>query len=186
MYLLYIAGAPAAGKSTLVASLTRGLKRVPAEDLDRVPFEKLYRDGDIIGAELGKRREGFPGTDTMQMNVMPRARQWLHSHFYPLVIAEGSRLASMKFLDSAAEAGYEVNLVIMNARMSVLDERCTARGSDQDRTWRLGRATMAMRLGVFAEEAGYKVRNLDAERPVKDLTSELLELPALHVLREKR
>lgn len=183
MYLLYLTGPPAAGKSTLVSALTQDLRRVPSEGTDRVPFDKLYRDREIVGAELGRRRDGFPGTDTLQMNVMPRARQWIQSHFYPVVIAEGSRLASMRFLDSAAEAGYEVHLAVMNARMSVLDERCSKRGSTQSRSYRLGRATMSLRLGVFAEEAGYHVHNLDAERPVAELKAELMKLPALKVLK---
>lgn len=185
MYLVYLAGPPAAGKSTLVAALTKGLRREACESYRLVPYEKLYRDdGELAGAEIGRRRDGFPGTDTLNMSVMPDARKWIQSVSYPVVIAEGDRLASMRFLDSAAEAGYEVNLVVMSARMSVLDARCAARGSTQDRSWRVGRATKALRLGAFAEEAGYKVHQLNAEEPVTRLVQEMEKLPAVKVLKE--
>lgn len=167
-----------------MASLTRGLVRVAHVDPDRVPFEKLYRDtGELIGAEIGRRREGFPGTDALQMNVMPRARSWVQSHFYPLLLGEGDRLSSMRFMDSAAEAGYEVNLCVMSVRASVLDARCRARGSEQSLSWRRGRATAAARLADAADTAGYKVHRLDGERPVTELRKELLALPALEMLR---
>lgn len=184
MYLVYLAGAPATGKSTLMAALTQGLVRKSHEDPDRVPYERLYRDsGELVGAEIGRRREGFPGTDALQMNVMPRARNWVKGHFYDLLLGEGDRLSSMRFLDAAAEGGYEVNLVYMHARPRVLDARCKARGTDQSEVWRSGRATMCMRLADNADRAGYKVHRLNAELTTGELVQELLKLPALKILK---
>jgi predicted nucleotide kinase in modified base biosynthesis len=164
--------------------LTRDALRVPRQDFRLVPYDDLIVSGEVVGAELGRRRLRFPGTDAMAYSALPAVRNWLNSHFYELVLGEGDRLTHIQFLDAAAEAGYEVNLLVLQARASVLDERCAARGSNQDRRWRNGRVTMCTRVSAAAEQAGYNVWHLDAEKPVADLAREALEhIPALHALR---
>jgi hypothetical protein len=171
--LVYLAGAPATGKSSLMAELTRGAERLQRVDVKLVPFDELSVGGDVIGAEIGKRRANFPGTDTLAMNALPRVSEWLGRQLYDVICAEGDRLTHIRFLDAAAAAGYRVNLFVLGARMSVLDERCEARGSTQNRPWRMSRGTMCSRVGAAAEEAGYRVFHLNAERPIRELAEDI-------------
>lgn len=166
--------------------LTRGARRVLREDVRLVPFEELWIDGEPVGAEIGRRRANFPGTDTLAMNALSSAEKWIERHFYDVVCAEGDRLTHIRFLDAAAAAGYRVNFFLLQARMNVLDERCAARGSKQDRTWRAGRATMCSRVSLRAEEAGHRVWHLDSERPMSELAAVIREhVPVLEKLKEK-
>ena len=166
-----------------MAELTRGAERRVMLGTKLVPFDELIVDGEVVGAEIGKRRANFPGTDTLAMNALPRVTEWLGQQLYDVVCAEGDRLTHIRFLDAGAAAGYRVNLFVLSARMSVLDSRCEARGSTQNRPWRMSRGTMCSRVGAAAEEAGYRVFHLNAEREVRELAEDVRGLvPALRVL----
>lgn len=105
--LLYIIGAPAAGKSTLMAELTRYCHRSSRPK----PFAHdvlLNYDGEIVGAEMGRRRGTFSGTDALSMSVSPLACRFVAAQQFPLVLGEGDRLSHLRFLDSAAAAGVDV------------------------------------------------------------------------------
>jgi hypothetical protein len=167
--LVYLAGAPATGKSTLMAELTRGAERREKLDFKLVPYQDLVVDGEVVGAEIGRNRVNFPGTDSLAMNALPRVSQWLKSKLLDVICGEGDRLTHIRFLDAAAEAGYRVNLFILSAPMSILDERCATRGSAQNRNWRIGRATLCTRVGALAEESGYRVFYLDAQQEIDEL-----------------
>jgi hypothetical protein len=159
-----------------MARLTNGLTRVPQLADGVVPYEELLApDGRMTGVELGKRRERFSGTDAMAYSIMPKVCAWVERSMRELMLGEGDRLSSMKFLTAAEKAGYEIHLVHLSARQSVLDERCEARGSRQSRHWRIGRVTMAVRLAAHAEAAGHTVHTLDAERPLDELVREMRE-----------
>jgi len=163
MKLVYLAGPPAAGKSALMAALTERCRRksVPSE----LPHSRLYRKHDdwLLGAEIGRSRPMFPGTDTLAFNIMPQAKHWISRVIYTLVLGEGDRLAKMPFLQAAADAGYEVHLFHLYASPEVLDARCEARGSKQNDTWRKGRATAADNLAAKALDAGFKVYMMNTE-----------------------
>lgn len=159
-----------------MAELTRGAARRERLDFKLVPYDELLVEDGAIGAEIGRRRPGgFPGTDTLAMNAMPRVAEWLGKKLYDVVCGEGDRLTHIRFFDAAAAAGYRVNLFLLGGRMSVLDARCAARGSDQNRSWRLSRVTLSTRVGAMAEEAGYRVYHLDAERPTAELAEFIRE-----------
>lgn len=150
--LVYVAGAPATGKSTLMAALTAGCAaRVPRAK----PFahDVLADDhGFPIGIELGRRRPDFPGTDALSMSVSPLACQFMETRPAELVLAEGDRLATQRFLDAAQAAGYDVHLVYLVAPKDILDLRCVRRGSSQNPGWRRGRATKAERLAYYGRD----------------------------------
>jgi hypothetical protein len=184
--LVYLAGAPATGKSTLMAELTRGTERRSCLDFKLVPYDELIVDGEVAGAEIGKRRADFPGTDTLAMNALPRVAEWLKAKMTDVVCAEGDRLTHIRFFNAAAAAGFRVNLFVLAGRMSILDARCEARGSSQNRSWRVSRATLCTRVAAQAEEAGYRVFHLDAEADTADLASFVREkVPVMRRLQER-
>lgn len=185
--LVYLIGAPAAGKSTLMAAITQRCHRASRTR----PFAHdvlITRDGAIVGAELGRRRGAFSGTDALSMSVSPLACKFVADKQFPLVLGEGDRLAHLKFLDSAADAGLDVYVVYLDADRALLDQRAKQRGSTQNAAWRSGRATKARRLHEAASErykAGrYKESiTLFAEKPVEALAEGLLgALPCLEGL----
>lgn len=169
-----------------MAELTRGAKRRERLDFKLVPYDELIIEDGVAGAEIGRRRAGgFPGTDTLAMNAMPRVAEWLGTKLYDVVCGEGDRLTHIRFFDAAAAAGYRVNVFILAGRMSVLDQRCEARGSTQNRPWRVSRATLSTRVGAMAEEAGYRVFHLDAEAETAELAEFVREkVPVMRQLQE--
>lgn len=181
--LVYLAGPPGAGKTTVMGALTHGCDRLAR----RTPLRHdllLDRDGMTAGIELGARRDQFGGTDALPMNVAPAARAWMADHPARLVLGEGDRLAIMSFLDAAAAAGYTVHLVYLHADPATLDARCDARGSAQNLTWRAGRVTKAARLYDAAVAAGHAATRLDtAAQPPGQLAATLAaSVPALAAL----
>jgi hypothetical protein len=164
--LLYLAGPPAAGKSSLMAALTAGCQRVLRTEPGKpvIPYDVLVDpiSGGTLGLELGRPREGFPGTDTMAMNVAPAVCRWLPTSLPgPLIFGEGDRLGYPGFLDAASAAGYEVTLVHVTAAQGELDARSEHRGSRQNPQWARGRATKAVNLAAHAEAQHYQVARLD-------------------------
>lgn len=168
MKLVYLAGAPASGKSSLMAELTKGCYRESIYP-SKVPHDDLYVNNTIVGAELGKIRDKFPGTDTLAYNIVAPAKVWIREVMYDFVLGEGDRLAKIAFLDEAQNAGYQVHLVVLSAPMTVLNERCERRGSTQNLSWRIGRATATTRLGAYAEAADMTVHYLDSTKPTLEL-----------------
>lgn len=156
--LVYVSGAPGAGKSTLMRALTAGCDREP----EAKPFahDWLYdpREAGVLlsrlAVELGRRRESFSGTDALGMSVSPVACRWIAERPARLVLAEGDRLANRAFLAAAADAGYAVNLVHLWADPATLDARCAARGSKQNDSWRKGRTSKAANLAAWSAIEG--------------------------------
>lgn len=134
--LLYIAGAPGVGKSTLVERLAA--RQVAARVGGELPHV-VYEPSGV--AELGRRRVAFSGTDALAMNIMPRACRWISRRPFERVVAEGDRLLARRFFDAARAAGYDVRLVILDAPAGVLAERRDQRGSRQSPQWLKGRET---------------------------------------------
>lgn len=159
--LLYLIGEPGVGKSTTMQELTAGLDRwysarpLHHERLARGPRETL-------AVELGRTREGFPGTDTLALNANPRAIEFVYSRPAPIVLAEGDRLANMRFLKGAAVAGYLVHVAYLTASdPAVPAARRAGRGSQQNEAWLRGRQTKVRNLAAAARQAGMEVLSVD-------------------------
>lgn len=151
--LVYLIGPPAAGKSTLMQMLTGGCDRAPS--LTPFPHDILIDPATAlpVGAEMGRRRAGFPGTDTLAMNVSPIVCRWLAEGGGPgLLLGEGDRLAHLAVFTAATQGGRRVVLGHVSAPQRVLDARCAGRGSSQAESWRAGRATKVDRLTAAAAE----------------------------------
>lgn len=151
--LIYLVGAPGAGKSTLMARLTAGYTRAPALPLDypAPPRDWLLspRTLELKAIELGRRRERFSGTDALASNVIALAESWLTAqHEAPLVFGEGARLGNRRFLARAVRAGYGVTLALLD-HPEVAAWR-TARAAEVGRTqnpgWVAGRTTASRNL----------------------------------------
>jgi hypothetical protein len=185
MDLVYIAGAPASGKSTLMAELTRGCDKV--DRMLPLPHVLLLNPGSgaVLGAELGRKRDKFPGTDTLSMGIAPVAKRFVQTPgTYSLVLAEGDRLGFPGFLRAAMDGGYTVTLVHTVCPEAELDARCERRGSKQNQTWRAGRRTKAANLAAWAHGAGCLTIDLDTDKFCVDLLAASLcfKVPALQVL----
>lgn len=152
--MIYVIGAPGSGKSTFMAKLTEHLKRVPmtsapvAHDVLRYKLyggeDKLEGEpGPVVGAELGKRRPQFGGTDALPASIIEKAIPWIQTKPYELIVAEGARLANKRFLLAAVEAGYRVHLAHLDH--GEVDawraQRSEQIGKVQDAAWVKGRTT---------------------------------------------
>lgn len=162
--LVYLIGAPGAGKSTLMARLTAGFDRVAiGTDEAPVAHDQLFRtvpggvdDGtvELVGAELGVRRDLFAGTDALPSSVIDKAVPWIATRPYPLILAEGARLANKRFITAAADAGYAVTIAMLNhgAITEWRGARAVEIGREQNPAWVKGATTKANKLAEWAAD----------------------------------
>jgi hypothetical protein len=162
MRLIYMIGQPGAGKSTLMAKLTEHLDRDPQVSAP-VPHDILRYDEsrDIAGAEIGRQRDKFGGTDALPASIIEKAIPWIQTRPYPLLFAEGARLANKRFIDAACAAGYDVALVLVDHDQA--DKWLAARaehiGKVQNPAWVRGRHTADLNLAKhYAERPGEGVQ----------------------------
>jgi len=106
MDLMYLIGEPGVGKSTLMAALTEWGNQSSVE-VDQ-PFRYRVWSNGVV--ELGGRREGYPGTDALALDASPRVVDFLRFQRPELVMGEGARLGTEKFLLAAQSIGYELHL----------------------------------------------------------------------------
>lgn len=173
--LLYLIGAPGAGKSTLMARLTSHLDReeVPVLGPGMIPHDvlrfKLYGGEDeaegipeeVFGAEIGRRRELFGGTDALPASIIEKAIPWVRQLPYPVLLGEGARLANKRFLIAAAEAGYDVHLAVVDHAdvEGWRKKRAKEIGKTQDPSWVKGRETATRNLAdYFVKHPEHKVK----------------------------
>ena len=171
--LLYLIGPPAAGKSTLMAALRTAYDVIPRDGT--LPHSLLIHPptGTVMGCELGRVRETFSGTDALRMDIHPQACEWIKTTTWPLVLAEGARLATRAFL-TAASAQYRVHLAHLDAPPDVLDARCEKRGSTQSPSWRRGAASRARNLADWATDQPWiELHRLDSTQPTSTLAAYL-------------
>jgi hypothetical protein len=163
--LVYLIGAPGAGKTTLMQALVA--KCQPYRALRPFGFTVLACPDKSEAAMLGITREGgFSGTDALSMSVQPKVEDWMRTAPYELVLGEGDRLGNVKFLSAMLNLNWRVNVAHLIASPDLLDIRCAERGSNQSATWRSGRATKVRRVGEWAATNAHSYLPLDAAAPV--------------------
>lgn len=172
MRMLYIVGEPGVGKSSVMRALTSTLRSAPV-DVGGVPLRAVSVNGQSWhAAELGVRRPAFSGTDAMSMSVQPKVVRLLDASPFPLLVAEGDRLANGKFFDAVQAAGWELAVVHLWAPPETLAARRAGRGDRQDAKWVQGRATKVARL-----VAAYSALPIQATAPAMVIAEHLAALP---------
>ena len=149
--MIYLVGQPGSGKSTLMAALTNGLVRVTLDaDREPVPHDQLVDrvTGEVVGAEIGKQRGAFSGTDALASSIIDKAVPWVQTQPYDVLLAEGARLANKRFIQAAADAGYAVMLGLLDhdAQETWRKRRSKALGREQNLSWVKGRLTSSRKL----------------------------------------
>ena len=154
--LIYLVGQPGSGKSTLMVKLTAQFDRhsiAPAEHYP-VAHDVLTdkKTGAVVAAEIGKQRELFSGTDALASSVIDKAAPWVASQPYPLVLAEGARLANKRFLEAAMAGGYHVTLVLLDHPDAEKwrAKRSKEIGKVQNEGWVKGRLSASRNLATWA------------------------------------
>lgn len=175
MIAAYVIGVPGAGKSTLLRALTEGLD----VSWERRPFAHAvyYRGAEVVGAQLGGHDPRFPGTDRLSMSVHPLAIEVVGRRPWPVVVAEGDRLATPGFLNALAAAADRLDVVYLDVPEEVAAERRAGRGSAQNEQWLRGRRTKIERLALTRP-----VVTVDGTRPVAEVVAEVGALPAFAAL----
>lgn len=163
--LLYLVGEPGSGKTTLMSKLTEGLTRILLEDQPKreVLFDKK---GSPVALELGYRKGTFSGTDALGMTVIEQAVPWLYRADFPIVLAEGARLANTRFLAAALDAGFETHLFLLDHPKieAWRTKRERQLGKAQNPTWVAGARTRAHNL--FAAAPTEVVRHRGGPREI--------------------
>ena len=174
--LAYIIGQPGSGKSTLMATLTAHLRRTSCPD---PPHDLLWRDGQLVGTEIGRRREAFSGTDALAMNIQPRVVAWLAAHPYRNVIAEGDRLGNLKFFQAVQDEGVQVHLIYLDTPDIFAAGRRAQRRSNQNETWLRGRITKIKNLVSQWPSVGHRYITLNGMLSPDELVKELTTHPVI-------
>lgn len=174
MRLIYLVGAPGSGKSTLMGHL------IPAEwlrvfrDDQGMPRTELFHADQLVGAELGRHRASFSGTDALAMNIHPHALRWIAAAPHPIVFGEGQRLGTKRFLEAARNAGRAVDLVWLDTPEDECRRRREARGSRQNPQWVKAATTRASGLAFAAlDMRGVTVHRLAGHGSSSELANQL-------------
>lgn len=176
--LLYIIGVPGAGKTTVV----RRIAPPGSGTQHQVPYVYYteYTPGVI---QLGWDRETFGGTDSLGMAAQKHVIAFLEEHRPRYVLAEGDRLANMKFFAAVQEMGYDLDVCCLEVSEDVLQARRAKRnaviGKAQNENWLKTRMTKVANL-----KSGLDVTVIDANRPAKEVAKELSQ--SYRVIREIR
>jgi thymidylate kinase len=197
--MLYFIGVPGSGKTTLVNTLTDGLRETqvmkPFPQIaytrwwDAVPpgLQPLVR---VSGLQIGRKRETFSGTDSLPMNIQPvveaeiRAAAAHHRDRNYHVIAEGDRLANAKFFNAVIDAGWQLDLVYLDCDFATGQQRRTDRArhvgaAEQDAAWVRGRITKVLNL---VQQYEVRIIWLDATQEVAQLREQLAMQPVVRAL----
>jgi thymidylate kinase len=162
--LVYFVGIPGAGKSTLMAELTSVCQRERVES-SRLPHDVLSFGGHVVGAELGA---AGVGTDALadRRPVIERATEWIASCPYPLVLAEGDRLASRSWFTAAEDAGYRVRVFYLECSPAVAAARLAGRPTEPDGgRWLAGSSARAATVAGYSAATGWLAAILDGHKP---------------------
>jgi ribose 1,5-bisphosphokinase PhnN len=141
--VVYIIGAPGAGKTTLMRETMAPYQTIQ----HAAPFAHIEYDHPTERVvQLGKDRGTFSGTDALSMSVQPNVMKWLQYCDYETIMAEGDRLANDKFFDACESTLDGLVLVLVDTDPEVAAARRKMRGSKQDPAWLKGRITKVEHL----------------------------------------
>ncbi len=194
-HFLYLIGEPGAGKSTLVDALTANSQEFELR-ASGLPVDFRYLlwmpvDGDavVLGAhdpvvEVGYRRGNFSGTDALQMNVQRSVEEWLGQHPYPLIFAEGDRLANDAFFRAVEDAGYLLCVGFLRVSKATGAVRRRERASrlglaEQNPGWVKGRRTKVENLARRWAEA---VVEIPADGDIEEAVAAIADHPVVRTL----
>ena len=133
--LTYLIGYPGSGKSTAMKSLLYGPFARESK-----PFKHIiYKSGAV---QIGDIREEYSGTDALPMNVQPVVIEWLRETEYKNIYAEGDRLGNDKFFRAVLEAGFELDIILIDITELGSRYRVVQRsGREFNDAWFRGRLT---------------------------------------------
>lgn len=149
MNIVYLIGAPGAGKTTTMNALTRDWCL-----LDRAakPVKHSWYSSDHgVALELGHPRAPFGGTDTLSYTAITTLEAWLPTVTdCQLIVGEGDRLAIARFMELARKLG-QLHLFYLDTPPQDSQARREQRALDhglklQNPAWAEGRATKHARL----------------------------------------
>lgn len=189
--ILFVVGEPGVGKSTLVETAFGGFERAEVDHraAGGPMRELLWRGGELVGCELGRRLgkhpAGYPGTDKMSQTAIVGVDEWLRAGADDLgvIVLEGTRLMNKRFV-TAALAGDHRLMIFYLYGPEVARQRRDERGSDQNPQWLKGRQTAAANFYQLCD----RMRNTDPEigthvlpahRPLEDNARYLLAMAGL-------
>ena len=138
--LIAVGGSPGTGKTTLFRKFMEGKKWIecePAKLISAMYCEEL----DLY--ILGKYQEGetFAGTDRLSMAVQPEIHKWIQTNNCNILF-EGDRIFNQSFLEFAMGLPQtDLQIVMLTAPKTVLEQRYKDRGSDQSDQFLKGRET---------------------------------------------
>lgn len=144
---VYIAGAPAAGKSTLMRAVIAELGEPWHWRYQKLRGSTFPGGVQLLGLGYFDEAPRFPGTDRLSMAVLGDALDWLGAvgHRAP-VLAEGDRLSSGAWLQACQRLAPPLTVFWLDAPAEVLAKRHRQRGDSQSESWLKGRATKLRRL----------------------------------------
>jgi len=147
MNIIYLIGAPGAGKTTLTEACTRDWQETARLD-DPIKYRKHTTPlGETIS--LGWLRPNFGGTDTLGNTAIIPIESWLPTlpNLMPNLVylyGEGDRLANARFFNLAKSIGH-LYLFYLNTSPALTaqrrQERAALTGKEQNPTWVKGRET---------------------------------------------
>lgn len=165
-HLVYLAGAPAAGKSAVAAHLGAGCWREPG-GRPPLPHELLRHPGtgDVVAAEIGRRTGRTPwqvtGSDVLGAHEQVVACRWVQGRPWPLLLVEGALLGTSAFLDACRAGGYRVHLVHVTCDPQERQRRLAHRPRVLSSQWLAGLAGRAHGLVAYARRQRWPVTEVD-------------------------
>jgi len=138
--LIAVGGQPGTGKTTLFRKFMEGKNWIECEPAKLITA--MYNE-ELDLYILGKYQEGetFAGTDRLSMAVQPIATEFF-KETASNILFEGDRIFNQSFLEFAMGLSQtDLQIVMLTAPKTVLEQRYKDRGSDQSDQFLKGRET---------------------------------------------